>query len=237
MKKPFISLLSDFVDTNGKKILDQPDRFKSLFLDFSQNEYRAEALIFNQFLASKQAQELKNSEGVDKDFLKGIAERFYQTYFFDRSKCEQVVMAYAFFLGLIDKKTFSTGIDGNYANIATKTEQTTTSKTGSENATQNLILEKKLKSIDFIISIGALFLLLLGFFSDSEAGVIGGAIIVFISMVFFLVRSLSIKPPARWNKKQKIFFATIILMDIIIIIIIVMLMMPGSIRLSPIVYK
>ena len=104
MIKPFISLVSDFIDTNGKKILDQPDRFKSLFLDFSQNEYRAEALIFSQFLASKQVQELKNSDDVDTNVLRGISERFQQTYLFDKSACEEVVSTYAFFLGLVDER-------------------------------------------------------------------------------------------------------------------------------------
>ena len=113
MNKPFIALLTDFVDANGKKILDQPDRFKSLFLDFSQNQYRAEVQIFSQFLASKQAQELKNADDVDTPFLKGIVDRFYQTHFFDKDKCTLLVMAYAWFLGLIDKKTFEAWVGGD----------------------------------------------------------------------------------------------------------------------------
>ena len=111
MKKTFVSLLIDFIDANGKKILDQPDRFKSLFLDFSQNEYRAETQIFSQFLASNQAKELKNSDDVDTDFLKGVAERFQQTYLFDKNSCEMVIASCAFSLGLIDKKTFSAGLN------------------------------------------------------------------------------------------------------------------------------
>ena len=81
-----------FIDTNGKRILDQSDRFRSLFLDFSQNNYRAEAQIFSRFLASPQAQELKNSEDADPAMLRAITERFYR---FDKGKCEMVVMAYA----------------------------------------------------------------------------------------------------------------------------------------------
>ena len=55
MEKTFISFLTEFIDSNGKKILEQPERFKALFLDSSQNECRAETQIFSQFLASKQA--------------------------------------------------------------------------------------------------------------------------------------------------------------------------------------
>jgi hypothetical protein len=110
MEKSFISLLTEFFTANDKKILDQPERFKSLFLDFSKNEFRAEAQIFNQFLASKQAQELKNSEDTDTVFLKAITERFHKAYLFDKSTCEMVVLAYAWFLGLIDKKIFEAGL-------------------------------------------------------------------------------------------------------------------------------
>ena len=113
MERPFVSLLTDFFNANGKKLLDQPDRFRSLFLDFTQNEYRAEAQIFSQFLASKQAQELKNNEDVDALVMKGIAERFQKTFLFERGICESVVMAYAFLLGLIDKSTFEMGIAGD----------------------------------------------------------------------------------------------------------------------------
>ena len=65
MEKTFDTLLTEFIDANGAKVLDNPDRFRSLFLDFSQNECRAEAQIFSQFLASPQANELRNSEYAD----------------------------------------------------------------------------------------------------------------------------------------------------------------------------
>jgi len=113
MHKTFISALTEFIDANGKKILDQPDRFKSLFLDFSQNEYRAEAQIFSQFLASNQARELKNSEDVDAAFLKAVSQRFEKAHLFNKDICELVVLAYAWFLGLIDKRTFEAGLGGD----------------------------------------------------------------------------------------------------------------------------
>ena len=103
MEKPFISLLIDFCLVNGQKILEQPDRFKSLFLDFSHNQYRAETQIFSQFIASKYAQQLKNSDNIDIPIIKTISERFYQDYLFDKAICEKTVEAYAFFLGAIDK--------------------------------------------------------------------------------------------------------------------------------------
>ena len=85
MPKSFTSLLTEFLTANDKKILDNPDRFKSLFLDFSQNECRAEAMVFSQFLASPQAKELKNSEYADAFQMKGIAERFHQATFIEKT--------------------------------------------------------------------------------------------------------------------------------------------------------
>ena len=123
MNKPFIALLTDFIDVNGKKILDQPDRFKSLFLDFTQNQYRAEVQIFSQFLASKQAQELKNADDVDASFLKALSGRFHQDYLFDKSACELTVKAYAWFLGLIDKKTFEVWVGGDVKPEAVEEQQ------------------------------------------------------------------------------------------------------------------
>jgi predicted nucleic acid binding AN1-type Zn finger protein len=111
MKQPFITLLNEFIETNNKKVLEQPQRFMSLFLDYTQNEYRAETQIFSQFLSSKYAQEIKSNNDVDIPFLKGLSERFYQTYKFDKNICELVVLAYARFLGLIDKRTCEIGFD------------------------------------------------------------------------------------------------------------------------------
>ncbi|MCL2720593.1 MAG: SUMF1/EgtB/PvdO family nonheme iron enzyme [Treponema sp.] len=110
MKKAFITLLTEFVEDNGRKILENPDRFKSLFLDFSQNQFKAEVQIFCQFLASPQAQEIKQSDDVDTLFLNGVAERFHQAYLFDKNTCELIVKAFAMSMGLIDKKVFATEV-------------------------------------------------------------------------------------------------------------------------------
>ena len=104
MAKTFVTLLTEFIAANDKKILDNPDRFKSLFLDFSQNQCRTEAMIFSQFLASPQAAELKNTDYADSAVLKNQAERFNQAYMFEKSICELMVNAYAQVLGLDEKK-------------------------------------------------------------------------------------------------------------------------------------
>jgi hypothetical protein len=104
MKKDFITLLDELIEYNGKKILEQPDRFLGTFLDFTQNEYRAEAQVFSQFLASKQAKEIKASDDVDVAFLGAIAERFHQASLIDKGYCELIVNAYANVLGLNEKK-------------------------------------------------------------------------------------------------------------------------------------
>jgi formylglycine-generating enzyme required for sulfatase activity len=117
MGKSFVSLLDDFFDQNDKKLLDQPERFKSLFLDFSQNERRAEALIFTQLLASKEAAEIKAGEDIDTAALQSIANRFYQTYLFDKDVCRTSVFAYACFKGLIGKEDLPSSEPGGDAGI------------------------------------------------------------------------------------------------------------------------
>jgi hypothetical protein len=104
MKKLFVTFLNELIEYNGKKILEQPDRFLGTFLDFTQNEYRAEAQVFSQFLASKQAQEIKASDDIDAVFLKAIADRFHQVSLIDKSYCELIVNAYAEVLGLNVRK-------------------------------------------------------------------------------------------------------------------------------------
>jgi hypothetical protein len=104
MKKDFITLLNELIEYNGKKILEQSDRFLGTFLDFTQNEYRAEAQVFSQFLASKQAQEIKASDDIDAVFLKAIADRFHQVSLIDTRYCELIVNTYASVLGLNEKK-------------------------------------------------------------------------------------------------------------------------------------
>jgi hypothetical protein len=111
MKKPFVSLLNEFIESNNKKILENPNRFMSLFLDYTQNEYRAETQIFSQFLSSKHTLEINNNDYVDVDFLKTVAERFYQSYKFDKNICELVVFAYARFMGIIDKNIMAAEIN------------------------------------------------------------------------------------------------------------------------------
>jgi hypothetical protein len=106
MEKPFVSVLEAFLEQNGKKILDQPERCKALFLDFSQNTYRAEMLIFYQFLLSAQAHEVRNLEGADAADLRAIAARFQRAYLFDRETCNTLVFAYACFKGIISPETF-----------------------------------------------------------------------------------------------------------------------------------
>ncbi|MCL2720586.1 MAG: formylglycine-generating enzyme family protein [Treponema sp.] len=120
MQKTFISLLTEFVEDNGGKILENPDRFKSLFLDFTQNQYKAEIQIFCQFLASPQAQEIKQSDDVDELFLKGVADRFNKTYLIEKNICEQITFAYAQFLGLVGKKGFEAGLKGETAKAKEK---------------------------------------------------------------------------------------------------------------------
>ena len=125
MAKTFDTLLTEFIAANDKKILDNPDRFKSLFLDFSQNQCRAEAMVFSQFLASPQAAELKNTDYADSTVLKNSAERFHQAYLFDKNTCELVVTAYAQVLGLDKKKpepeivTEKAGIAENAGTVST----------------------------------------------------------------------------------------------------------------------
>jgi hypothetical protein len=104
MKKTFITLLNEFIETNNKKVLEQPQRFMSLFLDYTQNEYRAETQVFSKFIASKQAQELKNNN-IDAVFIKTVAERFQKDTLFEMGICKMVVFAYARFMGLIDQRT------------------------------------------------------------------------------------------------------------------------------------
>ena len=74
MKKTFVTLLNEFIDVNGKRVFENPNRFIALFLDYTQNEYRAETQVFSKFIASKQALELKSNNDVDNFFLKSIAE-------------------------------------------------------------------------------------------------------------------------------------------------------------------
>jgi hypothetical protein len=115
MEKTFLSLLRDFIEENGRKILDQPEQFRALFLDFSQNEFRAEAQIFSQFLDSKQAAELRNSDDVDLVFLRISADRFQQDHLFDKGVCNMVVFAYARFRGLISQADFQAALSGEAA--------------------------------------------------------------------------------------------------------------------------
>ena len=159
MKKSFISLLFDFIEANGKKILDQPDRFKSLFLDFSQNEFRAEAQIFCQFLASKQAQELKNNDDVETNFLKGIAERFQQAYLFDKSTCEKVVSAYAFFLGLIDERHIEQigSIEGKTMQVEQQVPQKLVSEDKTWNGQPIKISKRKILIISAVLVLALSF--------------------------------------------------------------------------------
>jgi hypothetical protein len=104
MKRTFIALLNDFIETNNKKVLEQPQRFMSLFLDYTQNEYRAETQIFSHFLSSKYAQELKGNNDVDIPFLKSLSERYQKNCLSDKKICDMAVFSYARFLGLIDQR-------------------------------------------------------------------------------------------------------------------------------------
>ena len=81
-----------------------------MFLDFSQNEYRAETQIFSHFLASPQVKELQNDDNSDTSFIRTIAERFHHTYLYDKNTCENIVLAYAWLTELIDKETFEKGL-------------------------------------------------------------------------------------------------------------------------------
>jgi len=106
MEKSFDSLLTAFIGANGREILDNPDRFKSVFLDYSRNEHNAELKIFKQLLDSNFAREIKTHENVDTLFLSSVAERFHQTFLFDKKVCELMVFAYARSLGLTKNNPF-----------------------------------------------------------------------------------------------------------------------------------
>jgi hypothetical protein len=106
MEKPFTAVLEEFLEQNGKKILDQPERCKALLLDFSQNAYRAETQIFYQLLLSPQSKEVQNLEEADAADLRAIAARFQRTYLFEKEICSTLVFAYAYFKGIIPLETF-----------------------------------------------------------------------------------------------------------------------------------
>ena len=115
MEEAFISTLekfAEFVHSNGKEILGQPDRFKSVFLDLSQNQYRAQANVFSQFLASKYAHDMRNGSAIDTAMLRVTAKNFHEDTLIDKNACEMVVAACAWLMGLIDKKAFKDGIGG-----------------------------------------------------------------------------------------------------------------------------
>ena len=109
MEEAFISTLdkfAEFIHSNGKEILGQPDRFKSVFLDLSQNQYRAQAKVFSQFLASKYAHDMRNGNAIDTAMLRATANYFHEDSLIDKNACEMVVAACAWLMGLIDKKDF-----------------------------------------------------------------------------------------------------------------------------------
>jgi hypothetical protein len=111
LDKSYISLLNDFKGTYGKEIFDKPDQFRTLFLDFSKNEYKAEVLVFCQFLSSTQIKEINYALE-----LHSIAKRFKQTYLFDKKVCEITVFAYAYLKSFISKETFNAEISEKNTN-------------------------------------------------------------------------------------------------------------------------
>ncbi|MCL2720589.1 MAG: formylglycine-generating enzyme family protein [Treponema sp.] len=162
MQKTFISLIIEFVEENGRKILENPDRFKSLFLDFSQNQYKAEVQIFCQFLASPQAQEIRQSSDVDELFLKGVADRFHQAYLFKEDICKQIIFAYVQFLGLVDKKVFEAGLKGEVAKPKIKIDKQKDKKK-KEKVIEDKIVSNFSKKNKKIILIAVAIIAVIGF--------------------------------------------------------------------------
>ena len=113
--KTLVDVLSDvtvYIAANGIKILEEPARFKSLFMDFAKNEYRVEARIISEFLDSREARILRTSNSVDTAMLRSMADRFQGDTRYEKSACEMAVCACAWFTGLIDKKAFESGLGG-----------------------------------------------------------------------------------------------------------------------------
>ena len=114
--KTLLSLLTDLAayiakdNVRGKGILEEPNRFKSLFLDFSQGQYKAEANVFGAFLGSVHAQKVKDSKG-DAANLRAVARYFHEDTLIDKGVCEMVVTASAWLMGLIGKEAFEAGPD------------------------------------------------------------------------------------------------------------------------------
>jgi len=110
MDKTFISLLSDFIEKYGKDIMDHPDKFRALVLDFTKNDYKAETMVFCQFLSSNQITDFKNRVINEVSELNNIADRFHQSYLFDKNICETTILAYAYFQGIISNETMQAEI-------------------------------------------------------------------------------------------------------------------------------
>jgi len=110
MEKSFINLLIDFFHQYDKSILEQPDKFKALLLDFTKNGYKAEVRIFYQFLSYEQIIENKHRAINDVSELIVIAERFHKNTLYDKKTCETIVLAYAFFMGFISSEAFESNI-------------------------------------------------------------------------------------------------------------------------------
>jgi len=112
--KAFIDLLSELaahITANGKGILEDGSRFRSLFMDFSGNQYRAEAKIISEFL-SAEAMTMKTSDSIDAAMLRDMARRFSNDSLYAPGACEMAAAASAWLLGLIDRKIYEEVIGG-----------------------------------------------------------------------------------------------------------------------------
>ena len=84
------NILNKIVKDYGLKILEDPQKFKAVFADYTKGEYIAEKELFTKLIETGAVKEISNAEEI-QIVKNGLVKKMYDRYFIDEKTCSNYI--------------------------------------------------------------------------------------------------------------------------------------------------